>query len=443
MKRSSLPRLLSRGAAAAAVFALSATPVLAEPAKIDGADTAWMLVATGLVLMMTIPGLALFYCGMVRKKNILATMAQSFAAVALGSLIWMAFGYNLAFTGDGAFIGSFGKWFLTGIGMNSVSPFAKTIPEILFMIYQMTFAVITVALVAGSVAERMKFSAFLWFSALWLVFVYVPIAHWVWGGGFLAKAGLLDFAGGTVVHINAGIAGLVGALVLGKRRGYGSENLAPYDLSMAVIGTGMLWVGWFGFNGGSAYGAGSRAAMAIVATHLAASSGALTWMGLEWWFRSKPSVLGLISGAVAGLGTVTAASGYILPWHGAVIGVIAGAVCFFASTEIKRMLGYDDSLDVFGVHGVGGILGTLLTGVFAAASVSIDADNPNGLPGLLEGNSGQLATQAFGVAVTVVWCGAVTFALLKLVGLFSALRVPPQCEMEGLDITQHGESIHA
>ncbi|MGO8953818.1 MAG: ammonium transporter [Rhodomicrobium sp.] len=443
MKLSSLPRLLSRGAAAAAVFASSATPVLAGPAKIDGADTAWMLVATGLVLMMSIPGLALFYCGMVRKKNILATMAQSFAAVALGSLIWMAFGYNLAFTGDGAYLGSSGNWFLTGIGMDSVSPFAKTIPEILFMIYQMTFAVITVALVAGSVAERMRFSAFLWFSALWLVFVYVPIAHWVWGGGFLAKAGLLDFAGGTVVHINAGIAGLVAALVLGKRRGYGSENLAPYDLSMAVIGTGLLWVGWFGFNGGSAYSAGSRAAMAIVATHLAASSGALTWMGLEWLFRGKPSVLGLISGAVAGLGTVTAASGYILPWQGAVIGILAGAVCFFASTEIKRILGYDDSLDVFGVHGFGGILGTLLTGVFAAASVSIDADNPNGLPGLLEGNPGQLLTQAYGVAVTVVWCGAVTFALLKLVSLFSPLRVAPSCEMEGLDISQHGESIHA
>jgi len=443
MKTSSLLRSVSRIAATAAVSALSATPVLAGPAKIDGADTAWMLVATGIVLMMTIPGLALFYCGMVRKKNVLATMAQSFAAVALGSLIWMAFGYNLAFTGDGAYIGSSGKWFLTGIGMNSVSPFAGTIPEILFMIYQMTFAVITVALVAGSVTERMRFSAFLLFSALWLVFVYVPIAHWVWGGGFLAKAGLLDFAGGTVVHINAGIAGLVAALVLGKRRGYGHDNLAPYDLSMAVIGTGLLWVGWFGFNGGSAYGAGSRAAMAIVATHLAASAGALTWMGIEWRVRGKPSVLGLISGAVAGLGTVTAASGYILPWHGAVIGILAGAVCFFASTEIKRMLGYDDSLDVFGVHGAGGILGTLLTGVFAAASVSANADTPAGLPGLLEGNPGQLLTQLYGVAVTILWCGTVTFVLLKLVGVLAPLRVPPSCEVEGLDISQHGESIHA
>ncbi len=443
MKVPSFPRIFSRAAPTAAIFALSATPVFAGPAKIDGADTAWMLVATGIVLMMTIPGLALFYCGMVRKKNVLATMAQSFAAVALGSLIWMAFGYNLAFTGDGAYIGSSGKWFLTGIGMNSVSPFASTIPEILFMIYQMTFAVITVALVAGSVAERMKFSVFLWFSALWLIFVYVPIAHWVWGGGFLAKAGLLDFAGGTVVHINAGVAGLVAALMLGKRRGYGQDNLAPYDLSMAVVGTGLLWVGWFGFNGGSAYGAGSRAAMAIVATHLAASAGALTWMGLEWYFRGKPSVLGLISGAVAGLGTVTAASGYILPWQGAIVGVLAGAVCFFASIEIKRMLGYDDSLDVFGVHGVGGILGTLLTGVFAAASVSVSADAPAGLPGLLEGNPSQLLTQLYGVVVTVLWCGAVTFGILKLAGMFAPLRVPPSCEIEGLDISQHGESIHS
>ena len=437
-----LLRLGPRTALAAAVFASSATPVLADQPKIDGADTAWMLVATGIVLMMSIPGLALFYCGMVRKKNVLATMAQSFAAVALGSIIWLAFGYNLAFTGDGAYIGSFGKWFLTGIGMNSVSPFANTIPEILFMIYQMTFAVITVALVAGSVAERMSFAAFLIFSALWLICVYVPIAHWVWGGGFLMKAGLLDFAGGTVVHINAGIAGLVAALVLGKRRGYGTDNLAPYDLSMAVIGTGLLWVGWFGFNGGSAYGAGSRAAFAIVATHLAASSGALTWMGLEWYLRGKPSVLGLISGAVAGLGTVTAASGYILPWHGAVVGVLAGTVCFYASTELKRILGYDDSLDVFGVHGVGGILGTLLAGVFATASLSVSTDTPNGLPGLLEGNPGQLLIQLYGVAVTIVWCGAVTFVLLKLVSFLAPLRVSQSCEMEGLDITQHGETIH-
>ncbi len=389
-----LVRLRGRMTAAAALVVLSITPASAQTTGIDGADTAWMLVATGIVLMMTMPGLALFYCGMVRKKNILATMAQSFAAAALVSVLWMIFGYGLSFTGDGPYIGLFDKLFLTGISMTSVSPFAKTIPEGLFMIYQMTFAVITVALVAGSVAERMRFSAFMLFSALWLTFVYVPVAHWVWGGGFLGAAGLLDFAGGTVVHINAGIAGLVAALLLGRRKGYGTDNLAPYDLSMAVVGTGLLWVGWFGFNGGSAYAANSRAAMAIVATHLAASCGALTWIVMEWLTRGKPSVLGVISGAVAGLGTVTAASGYILPWHGAVIGIIAGAVCFFASTEIKRLLGYDDFLDVFGVHGVGGILGTLLTGVFATAAVSAGPDAPAGYSGLLEGNFQQVITQA-------------------------------------------------
>ena len=443
MKRQVSSRALPRFAFIAPVLFASTTHAFADTPKIDPADTAWMLVATGIVLMMTIPGLALFYCGMVRKKNILATMAQSFAAVALGSLIWLAFGYNLAFTGDGAYLGDIGKSFLTGIGVNSISPFANTIPEMLFMIYQMTFAVITVALVAGSVAERMNFGAFLLFSALWLVAVYVPIAHWVWGGGFLAKMGLLDFAGGTVVHINAGVAGLVAAMVLGKRRGYGNDNLAPYDLSMAVVGTGLLWVGWFGFNGGSAYTAGSRAAFAIVATHLAASSGAITWMGLEWYLRGKPSVLGLISGAVAGLGTVTAASGYILPWHGALVGIIAGTVCFFASTELKRILGYDDSLDVFGVHGVGGVLGTMLAGVFAAASVSVSADTPNGLPGLLEGNSHQIAVQFYGVVATIAWCGVVTFIILKVVGALMPLRVTQSHEMEGLDITQHGESIHS
>ena len=264
--------------------------------------------------------------------------------------------------------------------MESISPLATTIPEMLFMIYQMTFAIITVALVAGSVADRMRFSAFLWFAGGWLLVVYVPIAHWVWGGGFLAKAGLLDFAGGTVVHLNAGVAGLVAAYVVGKRHGYGTDNLAPYDLSLAVIGTGLLWVGWFGFNGGSALGANSRAAYAIVATHLAACAGALTWMVLEWWTRGKPSVLGMISGAVAGLGTITPASGFVLPWHGVVIGLIAGAFCFWACTWLKLKLGYDDSLDVFGVHGVGGVTGTLLTGVFAVGGAVGEPDTPGGRP---------------------------------------------------------------
>src|SRR6266550_1947227 len=311
---------------------LFATPAFAEiaaqsVAKIDTGDTAWMTAATALVLMMTIPGLALFYAGMVRKKNVLATMAQSVAAVCIVSILWALLGYTLSFSGDAPALGNLERALLHGIGMDSVSPFAKTIPESLFMIYQMTFAIITVALVAGAVADRMRFSAFLLFSILWLLIVYVPLAHWVWGGGFLQTLGLLDFAGGTVVHINAGVAGLVAALVLGKRRGYGTENLAPYDLSMAVIGTGLLWVGWLGFNGGSALGAGSRASMV-----------------LEWNARGKPSVLGIISGAIAGLGTITPASGFVLPWHGILIGIAAGGGCYWACTKLKLWLGYDDSL---------------------------------------------------------------------------------------------------
>jgi ammonium transporter, Amt family len=438
-----LPRRRTLRAAIAAGLALTATPAFADAPKIDAADTAWMTVATGLVLMMTIPGLALFYSGMVRRKNVLATMAQSLASVAVVSLLWMLIGYSLSFTGDAPFIGSLERLVLGGMGMESVNPVAKTIPESLFMIYQMTFAIITVALVSGSVADRMRFSAFMWFSVLWLMVVYVPLAHWVWGGGFLQTLGVLDYAGGTVVHINAGIAGLVAALVLGNRRGYGNENLAPYDLSMAVVGTGLLWVGWFGFNGGSAYSANAHATMAIVATHLAASAGALTWMALEWITRRQPSVLGMISGAVAGLGTITPASGFVLPWHGVVIGIIASCVCFYACTSLKQRFKYDDSLDVFGVHGVGGITGTLLCGVFATASVSMSADVPAGYAGLLEGNAHQVLVQFYGVAVTALWSGAATFLLLKVIGMITPLRVTHEAEREGLDISQHGESIHA
>ena len=331
---------IAAAAAAGAATAFASTSALAQTAtKIDPADTAWMISATALVLMMTIPGLALFYAGMVRKKNVLATMAQSLVAAALCSILWAGLGYTLAFGGDAPLLGTLDRVLLRGMGMDAVSPFAKTIPEALFMLYHMAFAVITVALVAGSVADRMRFSAFLWFAALWLLVVYVPIAHWVWGGGFLAAAGILDFAGGTVVHLNAGVAGLVAAIVLGARRGYGSDNFAPHDLSLAVIGTGLLWIGWFGFNGGSALAANSRAVFAILATHLAASTGALTWMALEWWTRGKPSVLGMISGAVAGLGTITPASGFVLPWHGVIIGFIAGAVCFWSCTKTQVVLG--------------------------------------------------------------------------------------------------------
>jgi Amt family ammonium transporter len=330
---------------------------------------------------------------------------------------------------------------MRGTSVDATSSLAPTIPEVLFMFYQMTFAIITVALVTGSVADRMRFSAFVWFAAGWLIFVYVPIAHWVWGGGFLAKAGILDFAGGTVVHLNAGIAGIVAAVVVGKRHGYGTENFAPFDLSMAVIGTGLLWVGWFGFNGGSALGANSRAAFAILATHLAASTGALTWMFLEWWTRGKPSVLGMISGAVAGLGTITPASGFVLPWHGVIIGLIAGAFCFWACTWLKLRLGYDDSLDVFGVHGVGGATGTFLTGIFAVAALSATPDAPAGSPGLIEGNARQVLVQLYGIAAVIIWSGAITFILLKVIEFLVPLRVNKQNEIEGLDVTQHGEAL--
>ncbi len=438
MTRASFRRFA--GVVAVAAATLSAAPAFAQT-KIDAADTAWMIGATSLVLMMTIPGLALFYAGMVRKKNVLATMAQSLAAIMVVSVLWAMIGYTLTFAGDGPLLGTLQRLFLRGIALDSTSPLAKTIPEVLFMMYQMTFAIITVALVAGSVADRLRFSAFVMFCALWLLIVYVPIAHWVWGGGFLGAAGLLDFAGGTVVHLNAGVAGLVAATVVGIRRGYGSENLAPYDLSLAVIGTGLLWVGWFGFNGGSALGANSRAAMAIAATHLAACTGAFTWMALEWWTRGKPSVLGMISGAVAGLGTITPASGFVLPMHGIAIGLIAGGFCFWACTWLKLRLGYDDSLDVFGVHGVGGCTGTLLTGVFAVGALSATPEAPGGFPGLIEGEPRQLLAQLYGVAAIIVWSGVGTFVLLKLIGLVVPLRVSREEELQGLDVSQHGEAL--
>ncbi|MBB4379491.1 ammonium transporter [Bradyrhizobium sp. SBR1B] len=382
---------LRRAAAMAApigLVSIMASPARAAASEINTADTAWMIVATALVLMMTIPGLALFYSGMVRKKNVLATMAQSLAAVTLISILWVAFGYSLCFVGDGPWIGTLDRWFLAGMTMDSVNPAAKTIPEALFMLYQMTFAIITVALVAG----------------------------------------------GLVVHLSAGTGGLVAAKVMGRRHGYGTENLSPFDLSLAVMGTGLLWVGWFGFNGGSAGAANSRAVMAIIATHLAACSGALTWGAIEWSTRRKPSVLGMISGAVAGLGTITPASGFVAPWHGIVIGIIAGAVCYWACTWLKHRFNYDDSLDVFGVHGIGGLTGALLAGVFATSAIG-------GTAGLLEGHPQQLLIQFYGVAVTFVWSAGLSFILLKLVGLFVPLRVSREHELEGLDISQHGEAL--
>ncbi len=432
-------RWLSRGigpmALAWAAVLCSTGTALAEEAKLDSGDTAWMLTSTALVLMMTIPGVALFYGGMVRKKNVLATVMQSFAVTCLMTVLWMIIGYSLAF-GDGgdmnAYIGGMDKLLLRGMGVDTLS---GTIPESVFMTFQMTFAIITPALICGGFADRMKFSSMLVFLGLWMVLVYAPITHWVWGGGFLGDAGVLDFAGGTVVHINAGIAGLVGALVLGKRRGYGTENMAPHNLVLSVIGASMLWVGWFGFNAGSALAANGSAGMAMAVTQIATAAAALAWMFAEWMFRSKPSVLGIVSGAVSGLVAITPASGYVGPGGALMIGLAAGLACFWAATSLKNRLGYDDSLDVFGVHAVGGIVGALLTGVFAVEAIG-------GTPGVLEGNPGQVLIQLEGIAVTIAYCGVVSFILLKIIGAVMGLRVDDETEVGGLDINLHGEVVH-
>ncbi|MCZ6607054.1 MAG: ammonium transporter [Alphaproteobacteria bacterium] len=430
---------MSRGigpmALAWAAVLCSTGTALAEEAKLDSGDTAWMLTSTALVLMMTIPGVALFYGGMVRKKNVLATVMQSFAVTCLMTVLWMIIGYSLAF-GDGgdmnAYIGGMDKLLLRGMGVDALS---GTIPESVFMTFQMTFAIITPALICGGFADRMKFSSMLVFLGLWMVLVYAPITHWVWGGGFLGDAGVLDFAGGTVVHINAGIAALVAALVLGKRRGYGTENMAPHNLVLSVIGASMLWVGWFGFNAGSAVAANGSAGMAMAVTQIATAAAALAWMFAEWMFRSKPSVLGIVSGAVSGLVAITPASGYVGPGGALMIGLAAGLACFWAATSLKNRLGYDDSLDVFGVHAVGGIVGALLTGVFAVEAIG-------GTPGVLEGNPGQVLIQLEGIAVTIAYCGVVSFILLKIIGAVMGLRVDDETEVGGLDINLHGEVVH-
>ena len=432
---------------------LVAAPAFADaPPKIDTGDTAWMLTSTALVLMMTIPGLALFYAGMVRKKNVLATMMQSFTVCCLVTVVWMVAGYSLAFTNGNAYIGDFSRFLLSGIGGNIVKgvdqvfvlgagtdgAITTTIPESVFMMFQMTFAIITPALIAGAFADRMKFSAMCIFMVLWSLFVYAPVAHWVWAPtGWMFALGVLDFAGGTVVHINAGIAGLVCALVLGKRNGYGTNNMAPYNLSYAVIGAAMLWVGWFGFNAGSALSAGGRSGMAMAVTQIATAAAALGWMFAEWITKGKPSVLGVISGAVAGLVAITPASGYVLPGSAIIIGLVAGVVCFWAATSLKHMLGYDDSLDAFGVHGVGGIVGALLTGVFAYGALSATDATPDGISGGIE----QLKLQAIGIVATVVYTGVMTLILLMITKALVGLRVAEEEEREGLDIVLHGEQI--
>nr|WP_294518595.1 ammonium transporter [uncultured Rhodopila sp.] len=440
---------------AAAPAAAAAAAAAAAPPKLDSGDTAWMLSSTALVLLMTIPGLALFYAGMVRKKNVLATMMQSFAITCIVTIVWTVAGYSIAFTTGNAYFGDFSRILLNNIGgfiakgndtqafvlasgIKDVADMSTTIPETVYMMFQMTFAIITPALICGAFADRMKFSALCIFITLWSLLVYSPIAHWVWApSGWANQLGVLDFAGGTVVHINAGIAGLVCALVLGKRVGYGSDNMAPYNLAYAVIGASLLWVGWFGFNAGSATAANGRAGMAMTVTQIATAAAALGWMFAEWITKGKPSVLGAISGAVAGLVAITPASGFVLPGGSIVIGVAAGVICFWSATSLKHMLGYDDSLDAFGVHCIGGIVGALLTGVFSYGPLSATDASPDGSPGGLD----QLKLQAIGVCSTLVYSAVMTFILLMVTKALVGLRVDAEEEREGLDIVLHGEQV--
>jgi ammonium transporter, Amt family len=416
-----------------------ALPAHAVPLKLDTGDTAWMLTSTALVLMMTIPGLALFYGGMVRKKNILATAAQSFAITALVTVLWAVIGYSLAFTNGGdnhAYIGGYSRVMLGGMGMDVAHQLAASIPESVFMTFQMTFAIITPALITGAFADRMKFSSMMIFMTAWVLLVYSPVAHGVWGGGFLGSLGVLDFAGGTVVHLNAGIAGLVCALVLGKRHGYGTENMSPHNLLYALLGASMLWVGWFGFNAGSAVAANALAGIALANTQIATAAASLSWMGIEWLVQKKPSVLGLLSGAVAGLVAITPAAGFVDPSGALYIGLIAGVVCFAGSVWLKKALGYDDSLDAFGVHGIGGATGAILTGVFALSSI-----NSLG-KGAIDGKPEQIWIQIEGILMAGAYCATVTLLILLAIKYTIGLRVTKDEEVEGLDLTQHGERIH-
>jgi len=418
----------------ATTTAPAAAPAAPPAPTLDSGDTAWMLTSTALVLMMTIPGLALFYGGMVRKMNVLATIMQSFAITCLITVVWMIVGYSLAFTGGGSFFGGFSRFFLAGMGVDTLS---GTIPESVFMCFQMTFAIITPALIAGSFADRMKFSAMCVFMVAWSILIYSPIAHIMWqSDGFMFKAGILDYAGGTVVHINAGIAGLVSCLVLGKRMGYPKNPMPPHNLVLSVIGASLLWVGWFGFNAGSALTSGGRAGMAMTTTQIATAAAGIAWMLTEWLTKKKPSVLGIISGAVAGLVAITPASGFVNPTGALIIGLAAGVLCFFTATAMKHAIGYDDSLDAFGVHCMGGILGALLTGIFADKAVGGGA-----AVGLLQGNAGQLWIQIEGVALTLVWSGVGSFILLKIIDMVIGLRVSEDVERDGLDLGLHGETV--
>ena len=403
---------------------------------VNTGDTAWLITATALVLFMTLPGLAAFYGGLVRAKNVLSVLMQCVAITCVVSLLWIAGAYSLAF-GDGgahqAWLGSLDKALFAGIGRDSVT---GTVPETVYAMFQLTFAIITPALIIGGFAERLRFSAVLGFTVLWLLLVYVPVTHWVWGGGWLAKLGVLDYAGGIVVHVNAGVAALVAALVVGPRRGFPNTAMAPHSLPLTVMGAGMLWVGWFGFNAGSALAANGNAGMALLATHTGAAAGALVWMALEWIKYGKPSVLGMVTGVVAGLGTITPASGFVGPLGAMAIGATAGFVCFFATILLKRVLHIDDSLDVSPVHGVGGVVGSLLTGVFVDATLG----GAGYAPGMTMGS--QLLAQAIGVGATAVWCGGVTWGILKFLDATTGLRVDADAESGGLDVAEHGENAY-
>ena len=402
--------------------------------RINAADTAWILTATALVLFMTIPGLSLFYAGLARSKNVLSILMQCFTLTCLMSILWFVAGYSLAFGEGNGFIGNLDNLFMANVSINSIS---GTIPEILFAAFQMTFAVITPALIVGAFAERMKFSSMLIFSSIWLFAVYIPVCHWVWGGGWLSELGALDFAGGIVVHITAGVAALVAAVVLGNRKGWPQTAMPPHNMTMTITGAGMLWVGWFGFNAGSALGANESAAMALIVTHLAAATGALTWMGLEWKKYGKPSALGIVTGMVAGLGTITPASGFVSPAAAIVIGFTAGIVCFYATLYMKQKLKIDDSLDVFPVHGVGGILGSLFVGLFCASGLG--AFSGYGFGGDNSSISEQLTTQLIAVGSVIAYTAIISWLILKLVDKMTGLRVDEEDESMGLDISLHEE----
>jgi ammonium transporter, Amt family len=419
-----------RKALLAASLLLPTIAFAAEPPKLDSANTAWMITASVLVLFMTLPGLALFYAGLVRMKNVLSVLMQCFAITAVVTLAWVAIGYSIAFGDGNAWWGGVGKSFLSGIDVKTVK---GSIPETVFAMYQMTFAIITPALVIGAYAERVRFGGMLLFSILWLLIVYCPLAHWVWGDGWLQKRGLMDFAGGTVVHLNAGMAALVCAIVLGRRRGFPETAMPPHNMTMVVTGAAMLWCGWFGFNAGSALAADGAAGMAMLVTHIGAATGAFAWMLCEWMRYGKPSVLGIVTGMVAGLGTITPASGFVGPIGALVIGGAAGVVCFFATSYMKRSLNIDDSLDVFPVHGVGGLIGTLLTAIFVSATFG-----GIGYPDKVTMGD-QFVTQLIGVLVTAVWSGVLTWVLLKLVDVVAGMRVGGDEETEGLDTALHGE----